>query len=719
MSVAAAPPPAGPAPPAGPGIAAGPAPRTREHWLSRSLLVLLIVMLPLALAVGGLAAWQSWDSYRASFEQRLRETARSSALAIDARLSAYQAAAQVLALSPQLQPGGDPEAIEGQVRAAADAIGGWIGIVSADDPPRRLLNTRLPLGPVPDPGPSPADPVLAAMQARLRATAAPQISDLFTSPIFNEPMLLVAVPILERPTGRLLGNVNVGVSAASLGSLLARQALGNGAYAAVSDASHHIVARSRDQARFVGRTSPLWSTTAFDNAERLSEGVTLDGRRSLVAYQSLSLAPGWRVVVVEPLAGFAAIVTRPLLRLMAAIAAIPLVLLAALGVVWWRHRDEQAAYGELDRVLADVPALIFVDLVRPDGRRERQFLSRSVGALTGWSWEELRREPNLLLDSIDPADRSRFNTFRDSALTTGRASLEFRGRHRDGHIQTWRSTEAVIELHEDGSRLVVGCVTDISDESVVKDRLRQVEKLAVLGEVATGIAHEINQPLTVIAMAAENGTRALERAPPGLTRAVEKFELIKTQAHRMGTVIDHIRVFGRVDASTIAPFAVAKVVHDALTLMEARLLREGIEVTTDIAPDLPKVRGIAVMLEQVLLNLLVNAADAYRDGPPGDGHPLLIRATAEDGRVLISIADQAGGIPANAMTRIFDPFFTTKPPGKGTGLGLSISMATVAEMGGQITAHNEEGGALFRIWLPIALAPAPHAATPLGASAAG
>ena len=691
---------------AGENLAAGLTGRTREQWLGRSVLVLLIVMLPLALAVGGLAAWQSWDNYRASFEQRLHETARSSALAIEARLSSYHAAAPVLALSPQLQPDGNPEIIEGQARAAADEIGGWIGITSADTPPRLLLNTRLPPGPVPAPSPSPADATLSAMHDRLIATATPQISNLFTSPIFGEPMVLVAVPVIDRSPGvsgtHVLGSVDVGVSAAGLGSLLARQALGNGAYAAVIDASGHIVARSRDQAAFVGRAVPSWSATAFDNNVRLSEGVVLDGRRSLIAYQPLAVAPGWRVVVVEPLAGFASIVTRPLLRLMAAIAMIPLVLLAALGLVWWRHRDEQAAYGELDRVLADVPALVFVDLVRPDGRRERQFLSRSVGQLTGWSWEEMRQSPNLLIDSIQPDEQANFNEFRCNVLESGRASLEFRARHRDGHIQTWRSTEAVIERHPDGSRLVVGCVTDISDESAVKDRLRQVEKLAVLGEVATGIAHEINQPLTVIAMAAENGTRSLERDPPGVARAVEKFDMIKTQAHRMGAVIDHIRVFGRVDASTIAPFSVAPVVQDALTLIEARLLREGIEVTTAIAPDLPAVRGISVMLEQVLLNLLVNAADAYRDAPPRNARPLLISAEAQDGRVLISIADQAGGIADDALGRIFDPFFTTKPPGKGTGLGLSISLATVAEMGGQITAHNDGGGAVFRILLPIA-----------------
>jgi C4-dicarboxylate-specific signal transduction histidine kinase len=231
--------------------------------------------------------------------------------------------------------------------------------------------------------------------------------------------------------------------------------------------------------------------------------------------------------------------------------------------------------------------------------------------------------------------------------------------------------------------------------------MHQLEKLALLGEVATGIAHEINQPLAAIAMAAQNGTRALGTEPPRLARAGEKFTLIQAQAERINAVITHIRAFGRTGDGQAGPVDVACVIADTASLLVGRLRQDQVVLATQVAEDLPRVIGVAVMLEQVVMNLIVNAVDAYRARPDLAERRIEVRAAVVEGALRIEVADQAGGIAANLLSRIFDPFFTTKPVGAGTGLGLSISMATVAAMGGRLGARNVGGGACFEIVLPL------------------
>jgi C4-dicarboxylate-specific signal transduction histidine kinase len=289
---------------------------------------------------------------------------------------------------------------------------------------------------------------------------------------------------------------------------------------------------------------------------------------------------------------------------------------------------------------------------------------------------------------------------------------------------------------EDTGCEIVVYVTDITDEYLGRLRLQQSERLATLGLLTTNIAHEMNQPLAAIGMAAENGLRILQRdmaqrgfdetAAPGadsfmVERSVlAKLQRIIAQTHRISDVISHVRAFGRSDGNQPEDVEIAEIVDEALMLAEARVAETGVVPRVNPQPGLPKLRTIRVALEQVVMNIIINACDAYDGRGVGDEastyRPLLITSRAEGDTILLSIADRAGGIPPQLLSRIFDPFFTTKPVGVGTGVGLFVSMISINELGGTLTAHNESGGAVFEIRLPLVPADRVHERAAIGRS---
>ncbi len=699
---------------------------------TRVLALLLLVALPLSCGIGGLAAWRGWLDYRAGLQAHLVDSAAAAALAVDARLRLYGTAAQVLALSPSLRPGAaaaagpdaGPRALLPEAVAVAASLGGIIGLSRADGG-APIFTTRAAApddaGAAPPARTGDLNPAVVAAHARLLASGGPEVSSLFTSRRFHRPMLIISVPgpsAAGQGPGLIIDYL---LDPAELSALLAGQHFAAGAYGAIADADQRIVARSRDGGAFVGRAIPAWAR-GIDPRAPPPDGVMLDGRRALLAYAPIGLARGWRLVVVAPLDDARAILTGPLLDLLLACAAVPAVLLAALVLSLLRSRDDRAAYAELDRILTVVPATIFVDRLAADGSRDRRYLSRTAGAISGAAWDELRASSERFMQTMDAASRELFAAFRRQVRAQGRGVIEVRITHADGNPRVVRYAEVCFERARDGAMLVAGCVTDITAETNTRARLRQMEKLAVLGEVASGIAHEMNQPLGAIAIAAENGAHALRATPAEPARAQAKFALIQAQAHRIATVIDHIRVFGRADRGAATAIDIDRILDDSLTLLDGRIRQEGVLVRRAIAAALPVVLAVPVMLEQVLLNIIANAMDAYRARDGGTGHDVpaerrldITVAPADPTAPLspamcITIADRAGGVPSHAMDRIFDPFFTTKPPGEGTGLGLSISFATVAEMGGRIDVANRDGGAVFTILLPAAPSVPPPAA---------
>jgi histidine kinase len=238
------------------------------------------------------------------------------------------------------------------------------------------------------------------------------------------------------------------------------------------------------------------------------------------------------------------------------------------------------------------------------------------------------------------------------------------------------------------------------------------DRLRSLGEMAAGIAHELNQPLVGVRGLAEHILIAQDRGWNMDARAIrEKVATIVEQADRMSHIIEHVRIFAReAGKPEIRPVHVNDVVESSINLLGAQFSSHGLTLEKSLAIDLPPVLANPFTLEEVVLNLLLNARDAVEErlqSEPDMQSPRVFLRTqtfVENGRsmVHIEVCDNGVGIPQEIQGKIFDPFFTTKAPDKGTGLGLSISKAILEEFGGTLTiTFTPEEGTTAVITLPV------------------
>ena len=232
-----------------------------------------------------------------------------------------------------------------------------------------------------------------------------------------------------------------------------------------------------------------------------------------------------------------------------------------------------------------------------------------------------------------------------------------------------------------------------------QEQLVQAGKLATLGELTTGVAHELNNPLNNIGLFIGNATDQLRLGLSDPERIEHELEKALEQVRKATSIISHLRTFGRAAPVSVERVDVDEVIERSLSLMQEQLRLRGIEVELDLCLDELIVLGNAIQLEQVFINLLTNARDALEEAP----EKTIRIVTASDGKeIRIAFADTGCGIAADIEQRIFDPFFTTKEVGTGTGLGLSITYSIVKEHGGEITVNGEPGGgARFVITLPV------------------
>lgn len=224
-------------------------------------------------------------------------------------------------------------------------------------------------------------------------------------------------------------------------------------------------------------------------------------------------------------------------------------------------------------------------------------------------------------------------------------------------------------------------------------------KLASLGELAAGVAHELNQPLQIIGFATEELREELEDR--GLPQLAQHLDIVEAQVNRGAGVVSRLLAFSRRDDNPHRARAnLNEVVEEAVAILGGQLATQGIQVRTELVPDLPLVAGRSNELLQVITNLVINARDAVKSRPE---RLIELRSIADDGFACCEVVDTGGGISSEDLPRVFDPFFTTKPLGKGTGLGLSISHSIIRRYGGSIEALSEEGrGTRMRITLPVA-----------------
>ena len=272
--------------------------------------------------------------------------------------------------------------------------------------------------------------------------------------------------------------------------------------------------------------------------------------------------------------------------------------------------------------------------------------------------------------------------------------------------ETFPIALSVGEAQGAGGRRFVAFIRDLSSQRAAEQRARalearlsQVGRFNLMGEMAAGIAHEINQPLSAIATYAQAAKRVIEREQPGMTILIDVCKKIDDQALRAGRVLENLRKFIRKQEIRAEPIDVNKVVVDVMNLIEADAHAEGIRVSTRYADGLPAVRANAVQLQQVILNLTRNAVDAMRDAAAKDRGFAITTESSERGGVRISVADHGPGVSRQLGDNIFHPFVTTKR--EGLGVGLAISRTIVQSYGGTLSYRdNPEGGAIFQVELP-------------------
>lgn len=250
---------------------------------------------------------------------------------------------------------------------------------------------------------------------------------------------------------------------------------------------------------------------------------------------------------------------------------------------------------------------------------------------------------------------------------------------------------------------IVVMVEDVTEQQALETQLVQSEKLAAVGQLVSGVAHELNNPLTSIAGLSEF---LLEQKELG-KKDRGHLQVIQEQAERAGRIVRNLLTFARKGATERVPVDLNDVIRRTLSLMAYDLKLKDISVERELSGVLPEVLGDRHGLQQVVLNLVSNAAQAVAENPRERTRDVTV-STWFDGQVHFRVADNGPGIPDDLLPSVFTPFFTTKEPGKGTGLGLSITYSIVESHGGQITIEprGSRGGAAFRVDLPPAPADA-------------
>ncbi len=313
--------------------------------------------------------------------------------------------------------------------------------------------------------------------------------------------------------------------------------------------------------------------------------------------------------------------------------------------------------------------------------------------------EERRRALIHILGDYEQ-DRRRLARQTERLDSSRRALLHILQDSHESKLRLERSRKAMIHIMGDLRSTTEEVERREQELREKQEQLVQAGKLATLGELTAGIAHELNNPLNNIGLYIGNVIDGIRLGSDSVDALVLDLEKAQRQVEKATEIISHLRTFGRVALIDRQIISVNDVIEAALTLIREQLRLHEIEVETYLHEPDACVEGNWIQLEQVVVNLLTNARDAVENSPEK-----WIRLSCErhDREVRISVEDSGPGIPDGFEHRVFDPFFTTKEVGKGTGLGLSITYGIVKEHGGDIVvSRGASGGACFTISLPIA-----------------
>jgi two-component system sensor kinase FixL len=362
-----------------------------------------------------------------------------------------------------------------------------------------------------------------------------------------------------------------------------------------------------------------------------------------------------------------------------------------------------SAAQELSALLdAAVDAVIVIDAhgrIETFNRAAEQMFGFTAADMLGKNVSLLMPEPH----------RSAHDGYLKRYLSTGQARIIGYGRE----VEAQRHDGTVFPVSLAVGRVAgaepprfVGFIRDISERvaaeraaAQAQQRLTHVARLSTMGEMAAGLAHEINQPLAAITTYAQACQRLLERSEqPDLADIRESLAQISRQALRAGEVIRRLRAFVTNREVRKEPIGCNRLIEDLVTLARPDLRAHDVQLKLEVEPDLPEIMADAIQLQQVLINLIRNAIDSTLQSGT-ERREIALRAVTAPGGVEISVHDHGAGVEPGALAKLFNPFFTTKP--QGTGLGLAISRTIVGAHGGKLTYRDEPGGgACFCFTLP-------------------
>ena len=315
---------------------------------------------------------------------------------------------------------------------------------------------------------------------------------------------------------------------------------------------------------------------------------------------------------------------------------------------------------------------------------------------------------NDFMNRLHPDDRDRVRQTVDNAIRSGEDfDSEYRLILPDGIVR-WMSTRGSVHFDDAGKPArLLGISMDITarkqaELDAQRDRaeLSHLSRVALMGEMSASIAHELNQPLAGILSNAAAGQRFIDRGNVNLREIREMFGDIIADSRRASGVVRGIRGMVKKEPVERGSVDLNEVVMDALRMASPDAVLRSCQLETSLEANLPAINGDPVQLQQVLLNLVINAFDAMRDGPPPGRKVLIATQSNGDGTVRTSVRDHGVGIPEEMRDRVFDPFFSTKT--EGLGMGLAIVRSIVEAHGGTITAANaHDGGARFEFILPV------------------
>jgi PAS domain S-box-containing protein len=522
---------------------------------------------------------------------------------------------------------------------------------------------------------------------------------------------------LTGPDGGFGGVTVVSFDPILLSNSLAALRFGeNGVSGVLSMPEGRLIARSKDALTQLGRpanpNNPVLLAAQASPSGTIETTSQVDGHAEIVAYRVVGQSP---LLVVVGLDREKELNEVTWLTTWVRIASGALILFAAavMGIfVQWAARQQSRMQLELTRrdavaaevarnkvaqLLAGLPAAVYSAELAPDGLVSEFHITDNATRLTGWTLADLENHEFWTSKALDIPEEEWTSYFR-KVKEDGDSTMEYRFTQASGDIVWFRDQARVVERGPNGEAMIVGYITDITARRHIEAQANASSKLATLGEMATGLAHELNQPIAIMSLAAENSMEILSRqGESGIDFTVKRLKRIVDQAARARTIVDHLRIFGRETKEEQQALRLSEVVDGALALVGGALRSAGVGVEVNISDELPLVLGQLVLAEHVLVNLLLNARDAMEGNPAERPRRLVLTGdwNASTQTVDLSVHDNGPGIPETVLDRIFEPFFTTKEVGKGTGLGLSICHGIMKSLGGRISAHNAaEGGAV-------------------------